>query len=327
MQGEPEKPTDLEVAFGPVPSRRLGRSLGIDNIPPKTCTYACTYCQLGPTIHRQVERAAFYPPEAVAAAVRAKVDAARRAGEAIDYLTFVPAGETTLDVNLGEAIRGLRSLGIPIAVITNASLVWQEQVRADLAEADWVSLKVDAVDPTIWRALNRPHRDLHLESILEGAGVFARAFHGTLATETMLVAGANDDAAHLDAVAKFVAQLTPATAYLSIPTRPPARPSVRPPDEHSVNRAYQIFSDHLPSVECLLGYEGSAFASTGDPETDLLSITAVHPMREDAVMRLLERAHADVRVLRRLVDDGRLVEARYRDHAYYVRAVRRPVTP
>jgi wyosine [tRNA(Phe)-imidazoG37] synthetase (radical SAM superfamily) len=327
MQGDSQIPTDLEIAFGPVPSRRLGRSLGIDNIPPKTCTYACIYCQLGPTIHRQAQRAAFYPPDVVDDAVRAKVEAARRAGEAIDYLTFVPAGEATLDVNLGEEIRRLRPLGIPIAVITNASLVGQEEVRADLAGADWVSLKVDAVDPTIWRALNRPHRELRLDAMLEGARLFARAFEGTLATETMLVEGANDHPAHLEAVAGFVAELAPATAYLSVPTRPPAHPSVRPPDEHSVNRAYQIFTDRLPSVECLLGYEGSAFASTGDPETDLLSITAVHPMREDAVMRLLERTHADASVLRGLVEDGRLVETPYGDHTYYVRALRRATAP
>ncbi|MEJ2292580.1 MAG: radical SAM protein [Deinococcales bacterium] len=286
MEGAPKertpmRPTDLEIAFGPVPSRRLGRSLGIDTIPPKTCSYACIYCQLGPTLRMRIDRCAFYDPGDVVAAVSARVAAIRQAGEAIDALTFVPAGEPTLDVNLGREILGLRPLGIPIAVITNASLIDQEQVRLDLAGADWVSLKIDTVDPHTWHVLDRPHRELRLERILDGA----RA--------------------------------------LSIPTRPPAVPTVRPPDEHTVNRAFQIFRERLPSVECLLGYEGSAFCSTGDVERDLLSITAVHPMRDDAVRALLARANADPDLLPRLLREGRLVETRYRGRRYYLRRVER----
>lgn len=323
MEHTSERPADLEIAFGPVPSRRLGRSLGIDTIPPKTCSYACIYCQLGATLRMQLERRTFYDPDAVAAAVTARVDALRKAGEPIDALTFVPAGEPTLDANLGREIRSLRSLGIPIAVISNASLISRAQVRLDLAHADWVSLKVDTVDPPTWRALNRPHHDLSLERILEGARVFACDFVGTLVTETMLVEGVNDGESQVTAVAAFLAELEPRIAYLAIPTRPPARRTVRPPDERTVNRAFQIFRERLPAVECLLGYEGNAFSSTGDAEVDLLSITAVHPMREDAVKALLARANADARLLRRLLDEGRLVETIYRGRRYYMRRLER----
>jgi wyosine [tRNA(Phe)-imidazoG37] synthetase (radical SAM superfamily) len=319
MQSAPSSAVGPEIAFGPVPSRRLGRSLGIDNIPPKTCSYGCIYCQLGPTLRMQVDRRAFFRPDEVAAAVTSKVAELRQRSEPIDALTFVPAGEPTLDVNLGDEIRALRSLGIRVAVISNASLIWQERVRLDLQEADWVSLKVDTIDPRIWHALNRPHSELSLERILEGARAFARDFNGVLATETMLVDGVNDGPSQLAAVAAFLAELGPHTAYLSIPTRPPARPTVRPPDEHTVNRAYQVFREHLPAVECLLGYEGNAFSSSGDAERDLLSITAVHPMREDAVQALLERADADRGLLARLLEEGRLVEVRYRGRRYYMR--------
>ncbi|MEJ2288731.1 MAG: radical SAM protein [Deinococcales bacterium] len=328
MEGAPKertpmRPTDLEIAFGPVPSRRLGRSLGIDTIPPKTCSYACIYCQLGPTLRMRIDRCAFYDPGDVVAAVSARVAAIRQAGEAIDALTFVPAGEPTLDVNLGREILGLRPLGIPIAVITNASLIDQEQVRLDLAGADWVSLKIDTVDPHTWHVLDRPHRELRLERILDGARAFARDFRGALVTETMLVEGVNDGERQLAAVAAFLAELRPRTAYLSIPTRPPAVPTVRPPDEHTVNRAFQIFRERLPSVACLLGSEGSAFCSTGDVERDLLSITAVHPMRDDAVRALLARANADPDLLPRLLREGRLVETRYRGRRSYLRRVER----
>ena len=133
------------IAFGPVPSRRLGRSLGINNISPKVCTYSCVYCQLGRTIKMQVERRSFHDPLEIMRAVQDKVEKAREKGESIDYLTFVPDGEPTIDVHLGREIEFLRSLGIKIAVITNSSLIWREDVREDLMKADCVSLKIDSM--------------------------------------------------------------------------------------------------------------------------------------------------------------------------------------
>ena len=143
------------IVFGPVPSRRLGRSLGINNIPPKMCTYSCVYCQLGRTMKMQVERSAFYRPEDILRGVQNKVEKAKEAGEPIDYLTFVPDGEPTLDVDLGREIELLRPLGIKIAVITNSSLMWRKDVREDLMRADWVSLKMDSAREAVWR---RPGR-------------------------------------------------------------------------------------------------------------------------------------------------------------------------
>jgi wyosine [tRNA(Phe)-imidazoG37] synthetase (radical SAM superfamily) len=307
------------IAFGPVPSRRLGRSLGINNIPPKICTYACTYCQLGRTIKLQVDRRPFYEPEEIVRAVGEKVTRTREAGESIDYLTFVPDGEPTLDIHLGREIELLRPLGLPLAVISNASLIWQQDVRKDLMSADWVSLKIDAVQEEMWHRVNRPHGRLELATILEGALMFATDYGGELVTETMLVAGVNDGEEHLRAIAGFLARLQPARAYLSVPTRPPAEPWAQVPDEQVVNRAYQLLRKEVEQVEYLIGYEGNAFASTGDVEEDLLSITAVHPMREDAVRTFLARARANWTTVQRLVAEDRLVEVEYDDHRFYVR--------
>ena len=122
------------VTFGPVPSRRLGRSLGVSNLGAgKSCSYSCVYCQLGGTKGRQLRRRLFEAPESVYDAVAERVAACRASGQGIDHITFVPEGEPTLDVNLGETIRGVRRLGIPVAVITNGSLLWRPDVRADLA--------------------------------------------------------------------------------------------------------------------------------------------------------------------------------------------------
>ena len=311
------------IAFGPVPSRRLGRSLGINNIPPKICTYSCAYCQLGRTIKMQVDRRAFYQPEEILKDVEEKVESARKVRESIDYLTFVPDGEPTLDVNLGREIELLKPLGIKIAVITNASLIGREDVRDDLMKADWVSLKVDSIREDVWRRINRPHRTLQLASILDGMLEFAKAYGGKprcgeLATETMLVEGVNDSDSHLEEVADFLAQLRPARAYLSIPTRPPAEEWVRPPSEEAINRAYQILSKKVDQVEYLIGYEGNAFAFTGNAEEDLLSITAVHPMREGAVSEFLARARADWPVVHKLIAQGQLIEMEYEGKRFYM---------
>lgn len=186
-------PADIEkTVFGPVPSRRLGRSLGINNIPPKICSYSCVYCQLGRTSRLRLERRTFYEPDKIRRDVEDKAREALRLGETVDYLTFVPDGEPTLDLHLGEEIRCLRGIALKIAVITNSSLIWRPDVREDLLLADWVSLKVDSLNPDIWRKVNRPHGGLSLGRILEGISEFARVFKGELATETMLIQGLNE---------------------------------------------------------------------------------------------------------------------------------------
>lgn len=310
------------LTFGPVPSRRLGRSLGINHIPPKTCTYACVYCQLGRTTRLQAKRQAFYTPETVVAAVQEKVAEAAVCGEPLDYLTFVPDGEPMLDLHLGEMLAALKPLGIPLAVITNASLLDDVAVREALRLADWVSLKMDAAAAAIWRQVDRPHGRLRLANILCGAQAFAQDFDGVLVTETMLVKGLNDTPATLAVTADVIAELHPTVAYLGVPTRPPAESWVRAPDEAVLNQAYCIFAEVLQRVELLIGYEGNAFAATGDAVADLLSITAVHPLRDDAVAELLAHCQASFDVVDVLLTCGDLVVTEYNQHTFYLRGYR-----
>lgn len=307
------------TVFGPVPSRRLGRSLGVNHIPPKVCTYACVYCQLGRTIELRTRRSAFCEPRDLLGAVRRRISQAQQSGERIDYIAFVPDGEPTLDVNLGRHLDLVRQLGIPVAVISNASLISRSEVRDELGRADWVSLKIDAVQGDVWKRIDRPHGSLRLPDILDGMLAFARDYRGVLATETMLVAGINDGDEQVAELAAFVGNLHPAVAYLSIPTRPPAERWVHRPHEAALLRAYRIMSERVPRVEYLIGYEGNAFSSTGDVERDLLAITAVHPMREDAVDDLLARAGAGRALVCDLVRRRLLVEAEYEGQRFYVR--------
>ena len=307
------------ITFGPVPSRRLGRSLGINNIPPKICTYACVYCQVGRTTRMTTEREEYYQYDRFIEDVRAKIIQVRKDGDRIDYLTFVPDGEPSLDINLGRELESLGQSGIKTAVITNASLIWRQDVRDALMTADWVSVKVDSVYEDCWRKINRPHPKLKLEKILDGILQFSGAYQGELTTETMLLKGLNDGEEQLGAIARYLAMVKPARAYLAIPVRPPAEDGILAPDESVINRGYQVFSEFLDRVEYLVGYEGNAFSCTGDAEEDLLSITAVHPMREEAVRSLLDRSNEHWEMITRLISEGKLTETEYSGKRYYLR--------
>jgi wyosine [tRNA(Phe)-imidazoG37] synthetase (radical SAM superfamily) len=311
----------VPIAFGPVPSRRLGRSLGINNIPPKTCSYSCVYCQLGRTSNMTFRRSHFYRPEDVLRDVERKVREARIRNERIDYLTFVPDGEPTLDISIGEEIALLKQIGIPIAVITNASLLWLDDVREDLLEADFISLKVDVVSQDLWRGINRPCRDLKLGKILDGIKEFVKNFKGIIVSETMLIHGINygNEFANIANFLRGLAKLD--KAYIAIPTRPPAEKWVKPAKEEVLNMAFQTFSRVLGSdkVEFLIGYEGNVFAFTGNVKEDLLSITAVHPMREEAVSELLKKANASWQIIDELLRNDELVRLEYEGNTYYMR--------
>ena len=313
--------SSVRYSYGPVPSRRLGKSLGINNIPAKVCVcaYSCVYCQVGRATQMQNDRRFFHEPENIFQDVQRRLAKAKEAGERVDYLTFVPDGEPTLDVNLGTEIMLLKALEVPVGVITNSSLLWRDDVREELGKADWVSLKIDAVQEATWRQINRPHKAIRLSLILDGILAFAKTFAGKLVTETMLVRGFNDNDDCMKEVADFLHRAQPYQAYLSIPTRPPAERWVRGPDEEALNRMYQIFADKVKRVEYLIGYEGDDFVSTGDIGKDILSITAVHPMREEAVSTLLSRAGSSWEVVDRLVAQGDLAETKYDGHIFYLR--------
>lgn len=310
------------IVYGPVPSRRLGRSMGINNIPPKTCSYSCVYCQVGNTIDMQLERKAFYDPVEIAHIAKEKVKRIKQKGEPIDYLAFVPDGEPTLDVNLGGEINLLKSLDIKIAVITNASLLWQEDVRKALYNADWVSFKVDTVSEKTWRTLNRAHKSLDLSEILDGMIKFANTFQGELTTESMLIQDINDNDGEIERIASFLVQIKPTKAYVAIPTRPPAQRTITAASKHTVNIAYHIFRKRLTNVECLNNYEGNAFTFSGNIEDELLGITSVHPMRKEAVTELLKKANSGWGTVEKLISNGSLLEVEYQGNKFYMKRLR-----
>ena len=189
-----------------------------------------------------------------------------------------------------------------------------------MAIFDYVSLKLDTVSENLWRAINRPHDSLRLEEILEGMLAFRGIYKGRLVTETMLVDGV-DYEGELERIRDFLKQLKPDIAYVAIPTRPPAEKWVKPAPEAIVNKAYQLFRKSVENVELLIGFEGASFATTGNPVEDLLSITSVHPMREDAVRQLLERTGAQWSLIEELLAQEKLVKLEYQGKTYYMRKI------
>ena len=310
------------MVFGPIPSRRLGRSLGVNNIPPKICSYSCVYCQIGLTDSMSVSRKEFYSPDEIFKEVSSKVKTLQNSGEKIDYISFVPDGEPTLDINLGKEIDLLKPLGIKIAVITNSSLLWDEDVRKDLMIADWVSIKIDTIDEKIWRKIDRPNGKLDFQKILSGIKTFVSSFKGVMVTETMLVKGVNDNVESIKSTVEFIKQLNPDKAYILVPTRPPAEKFVEPPSEENLNEAYQIFNASINNVELLAYSEGTDFSYSSDAEKELLSILAVHPMRKDAVEKFLSKSRSDWNLIENLSANNLLKEVKYYDNTFFVKNIK-----
>ncbi len=307
------------ITFGPVSSRRLGRSLGINNITrPKVCSYNCIYCQVGLTDRITLTRGEFFMPEQILSAAERHLEK-NGEGERPDYLTFVSNGEPTLDINLGRSIALLKKLAIPIAVITNSSLLHDAAVREELMSADLISVKADAADRLTWLRVNRPVRGLSFEMVTEGLKLFAAGYNGRLITETMLCRGVNESEEQIVEVASLVRSLNPARAYIAIPTRPPASRSVLPPEIDRINLAWNIFSEAGLDTVLLTGFEGIETGATGNIREDILNITAVHPLREDAMQSLLARSNADFSVVESLLRQKLIRASLYRGERFYLR--------
>ena len=311
------------IVYGPVPSRRLGQSIGINNIPPKICSYSCVYCQLGRTNQMQVKRQAFYSPEDICREAEIKLKQLETENKQADYFSFVPDGEPTLDINLGKTIELLKPYNTKIAVITNASLLWMDEVKQDLMDADWVSLSIDAADEDTWHKIDRPHGMLKHQNILKGIVEFSKSFRGTLVTETMLVEGINDQEACIEKIAEQVALVQPQKAYLLVPTRPPAEPDVKRASSDSLrNAAAIVLGITGPDVVCITGdEEEEGFFFTEDIADDIISIASVHPIREDIVESLLNKRNANRSVISELINQGSLIEYTYEGKKFYKRNI------
>jgi wyosine [tRNA(Phe)-imidazoG37] synthetase (radical SAM superfamily) len=276
----------MAAVYGPVPSRRLGRSLGVDPIPFKTCNYSCVYCQLGRTAPRTVERRDFLAPEDILREVEEALNAARSG--AIDYVTFGGQGEPLLSASLGGLIRGVKRLtSLPIALLTNGSLVSRRDVREEISAADVVMPSVDAADQETFSRINRPAAGVRIADILDGLKAFRRDYTGELWIEVMMVKGLNDSESAVRSIARETQQIRPERIFLNVPIRPPAESWVEPPDETSLRRAAEILGQTATTCEI----SGGDFElECGLPIVDaIIEILRRHPMAEGEVRQTVSR--------------------------------------
>jgi len=234
--------------FGPVPSRRLGRSLGVDLIPFKTCTYDCIYCQLGRTTNKTIERREWVSLDGVLAELE------ERLATKPDYITLSGSGEPTLYSRLDELVARIRSVtDIPVAVLTNGSLLWQKEVRRQLMDAHLVIPSLDAGHNSVFRAVNRPHENLSFERMLAGLIAFREEYHGEYWLEVFLLAGHTAVASEADKIVDCVRRIKPDRVQLNTATRPTA-------EEYAVmvdgRRMSDLAARFDPPAEVIADYRG-----------------------------------------------------------------------
>ncbi len=281
--------------YGPIPSRRLGLSLGLNIVPRKTCTLNCIYCQCGKTTKMTVVRESFFPVEEIIQQVREIIKEKR-----IDFLTFSGEGEPTLNKDIGKIIRRLkREFPFPVAVITNSTLLFDPDVRRDLYPADLIVPSLDAGDQATFRRVNRCHRILKIDKIIAGIKAFRRYYQGKIWLEIMLVKNINDAPEHLMKLRRLVYEIKPDRVHLNTVVRPPAEKFARPLSLDDLQQIKMLFGPNTEIPESPLPKTQKLFR--GDIEKTILAIVNNRPVTEqDLVSSLgipLEKLHPTLQTL------------------------------
>jgi wyosine [tRNA(Phe)-imidazoG37] synthetase (radical SAM superfamily) len=308
--------TGIKYVYGPVPSRRLGSSLGVNLTPFKTCSYSCVYCQLGITTCKIAERRSFFPREEVLKEIERALESVRA-----NYVTFAGEGEPTLSLDLGwliEKVRkfiSLRDLNSKIAVITNSSLLWRKDVREELANTDSCLPSLDATSDSVFRRINRPHRSIKIEKVVEGILEFGDDYDGELMVEVMLVKGYNDSRKELEAIASVLSELKPDRVHVLTPTRPPAL-NVEPADAKTIMLSVEIFEENGVNSSAINFPECGEFDfSVFSNVKEAIKIMSRHPMREEQLEKLSKHFGLSIEELKSIPG---IVEKKFCGRKYYL---------
>lgn len=300
--------------FGPVPSRRLGMSLGVDLTPYKTCTYDCIYCELGKTTNQTVERKEYIARETV---IRQLEEYLPLLHSSPDYITISGSGEPTLNSAIGEIIQAIKGVSsIPVAVITNGSLLFMDSVKDDLLKADVVLPSLDTVNPSVFRHMNRPEPSLDINDITKGLIDFRKAFRGQIWLEILFCRAFNDDRLEIEKIRESIDVMKPDCVQLNTALRPP-----------SYDFAYPLSEEQLQSIKKILGGNAEVVTkSTGsrigtcftDQEEKIIDLISRRPCTCDDICSALRlHAHETLNYLAKLISEGRVQYKKHHQHGYY----------
>lgn len=304
----------MKYVYGPVPSRRLGISLGVDLIPKKICTYDCIYCQIGGTTHQTSERKEYIPPSSILSDVR---EALKEWGDRVDYVAISGSGEPTLNQAIGEVIAGIKELTpLPVAVITNSALLHQSEVRKALLLADVVMPSLDAATAPVFQTINRPHPSLEIGQIIKGLVDFRKEYEGQIWLEVLLCRGVNDGREEIEELRKAIRMIKPDKVQLNTVVRPAVE-----------DYASALPSNTMEQVRVSLGGDAeiiAEFAGHGqtiageDVEEKVIHLIQRRPVTPDDLATILGLHNLEItKILDKLTKEGRITYRVFNQRLYY----------
>jgi len=302
----------MTFLFGPVPSRRLGRSLGVDLIPRKSCPYDCLYCEVGPTTRQTLNRFE-YQTEAIIQELQAYLSQPQAE---MDFITLAGSGEPTLNLGLGRIIRAIKARSAtPVAVLTNGALLYQPAVRRELAGVDVVLPSLDAAIEETWRAINRPLPEMSLAQIIEGLGALRREYPGQIWLEIMILKGLNDNEEELSALRRVIGRLAPDKVQLNTAVRPVVDDWAQPLNREEMEAVAAFLGD---SAEVIASCSRTAKAETGVSDARFIEMLSRRPMTAPDLAQVLGLPLDLVKGrLKRLCASGLITYSLYQEQGFY----------
>jgi wyosine [tRNA(Phe)-imidazoG37] synthetase (radical SAM superfamily) len=279
-----DKPLNApKYIFGPVPSRRLGRSLGVDLVPYKTCTFDCIYCDLGRTTCKTVSRQSYAPPEEIQGELELTLSVLEKKP---DYVTLSGSGEPTLNTDIGEIIRRIKEItSTPLAVLTNSSLFSSNEVRRDLSEANLVLPSLDAITPALFEYINRSHPSLRIEEIISGLIQFRKQYRGQIWLEILFCRGVNDGKEEIEKLKAVIERIKPDRIQLNTPVRPPAEDFAFPLTFSQLEEIRERLGDKAEIITEFDAPLGEEFNSVKDAE--ILNLIKRRPCTTEDISKAL----------------------------------------
>jgi len=305
---------EQKYIFGPAPSRRLGRSLGVDLIPYKTCTFDCVYCDLGRTTNKTTSRQSFVSPKEIQRELELTLSVLDKKP---DFITLSGSGEPTLNNNIGQIIRGAKEItSLPVAVLTNSSLLSLEEVRNDLSEADVVLPSLDAITPAFFEYINRPHTSLRIEGIISGLIQFRKQYRGPIWLEILFCRGVNDGKEEIEKLKAVIEGIKPDRIQLNTPVRPPAEDFAYPLTLAQLEEIRERLGDKAEIISEFAVPKSEIFDAVKDSE--ILNLIKRRPCTAEDISKVLGlHLNEVVKCLEKLLQEGGVHYRMYEHRGYY----------